>query len=161
MPLRLEEITPGKTLEREVTINREIIEMVTGEVTFKDIHANLAIRSDPLGYVVHCRATGEVEMACIRCGAPMEQEIATDDWISLRTQQPDQTHIVLDKAEMNIRFLDEQVLDLDRFVLETVELELPDYPRHEDGDQTCQSTLDNAPQEEKISPFDVLSKYLS
>ncbi len=159
MLFRLEEVQPGKTVTREIALEEASIEMLSGKAVFTNIQGEFKCQCDPMGYVIHYRATAHVTTPCIRCGETLEKDIVASDWVSLRTSQPEDSHIVLGDAEMNVRFIPNQTLDMNAFALEVVELELADYPRHEEGDPACKAI---APEvvEEKSSPFNVLSKFL-
>ena len=159
MILKLEEVTPGKTLTRDLDYSRETIQAMMGDIDLEGIRAHLQFRTDPLGHTVHYRIHAQAKPACIRCGQPVDLDVSANDWLSLRTQHPNEDHVVLDASEMNVRFLEQPVLDLREFILETIELALPDYPRHEDGHPGCASDED-AGSEDKASPFEALSKYL-
>ncbi|MDJ0835820.1 MAG: YceD family protein [Acidobacteriota bacterium] len=164
MRIRLEEIQPNKTVTRELDLERETINGVSGEVVLEDVHATLRLRTDPLGFVVHYDVTGRAVTDCIRCGEPLVLDVAQSDWISLRVSQPDEQHIVLNQTEMNVRFITEPELDLVQFVKEAIELAVPDYPRHEENHSECQAAFSAEPEEvtdtESASPFQALAKYL-
>jgi len=160
MLFRLEEIHPGKTVTREISLEEASIQMLTGQAVFTNIHAEFKCQCDPMGYVVHYHAKAHAAATCVRCGEQVDKEINTSDWISLRTKQPEESHIVLDDSEMNVRFIPDQTLDLKAFALEAIELELADYPRHDEGDPACKTAAELDMVEEKSSPFNVLSKFL-
>ena len=159
MLFRLELVQPGKTSERELDLEEVRIQQMTGETVAKDIHAEFRFRIDPMGFVVHYKVKSEVESACVRCGSLLTRKIESSDWISLRTQQPQDGHVILEQSEMDIRFLDDDTINLEDLAIECIEMELPDYPRHEDGDPECLSS-ESLESVEKSSPFDVLSKFL-
>jgi uncharacterized metal-binding protein YceD (DUF177 family) len=161
MLLRLETIDPGKPLIRELELSRETIKTVTGDVEVRDVRAVLRFQTDPSGYITHYEIKALVEMSCIRCSGLISEEITTSDWVSLRTRQPRESHIVLASTEMNIRFLEQPELDLNRFVLETIELEISDYPRHEEGHPSCLEPMGSKDPDPEKSPFDSLSEFLN
>ena len=160
MFIRLEDIQNGKTEHREVQIDRETIELVNDRAVITDGLGKLAFRRDPMGFVVKWEVTAKVTTPCIRCGVEFTQTVAGSDWTSLRTLQPEDGHVVLAGSEMNVRFLEDTNFDMNAFVLELVELECPTYPRHEEGDPECKA-LEAMQEEEKDSPFNVLSKFLN
>lgn len=159
MLFRLELVQPGKTSERELDFEKVQIQQMTGEAVAEDIHAEFQFRIDPMGFVVHYKVRAEVEVACVRCAGSLTQSIDTANWISLRTQHPQDGHVVLEQSEMDIRFIEDDVVNLEELTIECIEMELADYPRHKEGDPQCVSSeeLESA---EKSSPFDVLSKFL-
>lgn len=159
MLLNLHEVQPDKPLRRELEIPATTLNVVDGEARVSSVQASYRFQVDPLGFAVHYDIRAEARMTCIRCGEPVSQNVSIRDWISLRTRQPAETHVVLNDSEMNVRFTPEERLDLTDFTLELVELALPTYPRHADDHDHCH------PQEAEMadtqdSPFSVLSKYL-
>ena len=164
MLVRLEEIQPNTTLSREVNLDQVTIDGVSGPVVVEDVHAKLRMRTDPIGFAVHYDVTCRVSTDCIRCGESLCMDVSRSDWMSLRVSQPDEQHIVLSHAEMNVRFITEPKLDLVQFVMEAIELAVPDYPRHKEDHIECQAAFSPAPdeatEEEAASPFQALGKFL-
>jgi uncharacterized metal-binding protein YceD (DUF177 family) len=158
MLFRLDELQQGKTVTRDVDLENAEVETDLGPVVFSDVHAHLKFRLDPLGYVVHYTARGKVTSPCVRCTNPVTHEVETEDWVSLRTRHPEEGHLVLDKAEMNVRFIDDTSFDVREFILEVIELEAPDFPRHEEGDPECMALV--AVAETENAPFSALGKLL-
>lgn len=159
MLLNLHEVQPDKPLRRELELPELALDAISGTVSVHDCHATFRFRVDPLGFAVHYDIRATARMDCIRCSEPVDSKIAVSDWVSLRTQQPPGTHLVLNDSEMNVRFIPDARLDLTAFTEEIVELELPTYPRHAEGSENCQPPEDT-PADEQASPFSVLSKYL-
>ena len=160
MLFRLDQIHPGKTVRKDLELNDESLKTLAGTVTVSSVAAQLKFRTDPQGYVMHYDVTANAEPACIRCGEMAPTKIEASDWISLRTQQPEDATVVLNDSEMNVRFIYEPALDLREFVLELIELELPSYPRHQEEDPNCQDVETSHEDEDNSSPFQVLSKFL-
>ena len=162
MRFRLDEIQPGKLVRKELKLDQASITTSNGVAHLENIEAELSFRLDPLGYVIHYKITGRVGIECVRCGNPLELALDLSDWISLRTRQPEHAHIVLDDSEMNIRFSNRPDFDLERFVTEVIELELPPYPKHESRDPACGVDLQDqeAKSEKESSPFEALSRLL-
>jgi uncharacterized metal-binding protein YceD (DUF177 family) len=158
--MRLDEIQPNKTISRTLVLER--LEIEDGAIVLRDLTAELHFRRDPLGYVLRYDVRGQADMKCIRCNGPLTEELCVQDWVSLRLQQPEEHHIVLNDSEMNVRFIADHSFDMTRFVTEAVELALPDYPRHEEDDSACSTGFPEDPvlEEAKASPFQELSRYL-
>ncbi len=159
MLLRLDEIQPGKRVTKEVNLERETIETFAGEVVLDGIHARLCFRDDPLGYVVQYDVEAKAKMTCVRTGEPVCLDVTASDRISLRTEQPESAHVILAGSEMDVRFITDPNFDMRAFVLETIELELPAYPRIPE-DQAADPPLPETQARDKESPFNVLSKLL-
>jgi len=161
MRLNLAEIRPGKTSKRHVSIEGARLETAGGAAEVRDIDADLRFGLDPLGYTVHYRVSARAEASCVATGKPVTFDIAVDDWLSLRTRHPEGSHVVLDDAEMNVRFITSDTLDLEAFVLEIVELEIPAYPRHPDADRMAAETQAAGDEEADMdSPFSALARML-
>lgn len=158
--MRLDELQPNKAISRTLVLDQ--FEIEDGAIVLEDVNAELRFQSDPLGYVLRYDVRGQAKTKCIRCNGPLVEEINIQDWVSLRLKQPEEHHIVLNDSEMNVRFIADHSFDMTRFVTEAVELELPDYPRHQDGDSECctEYPVDQEREEEKASPFQALSRYL-
>ena len=162
MLFNLGDIQPDKPVVREVDIESQTFESVSGPVQLRDIHAELRFRLDPMGYLVRYNVNARAETDCVRCGQNLTREISVSDLVSLRTKQPEPGHVILSNSEMNVRFLTELKLDLDTFVVELTELEIPAYPRHEEDDAACKGydADDQETQTKEASPFQALSKLL-
>ncbi len=161
MLYNLNELQPGKAVTKEIRLDRQDLGLTNGRVFLKDIRGQFRFQIDPLGFVVHYHIRGQVAADCVRCGGALDLDIDTTDWISLRTAQPNQSHIVLDDSEMNVRFIPDSKMDVKAFTEEVIELELPAYPRHEEDHAACRALAEQeSPSGEKGSPFQALSKYL-
>ncbi len=162
MLFQLDELKKGKQeIVREIDLPQEELQIQSGTATIHNLAAKLCFRLDPLGYAMHYEVRAQVTCDCIRCGAPLELAVNQDDWVSLRVQQPEEAHILLDDSQMNVRFITDNTVDLKSLVLEVVDLALPSFPRHADGVPNCAGTLAaDGLAEPKSSPFDVLSKFL-
>ncbi len=158
--MKLDELQPNKTISRTLVLDR--LEIEAGATVLQDVNAELRFRRDPTGYALRYDVHGQAQVKCIRCNGPLLEEIKVQDRVSLRLQQPEEHHLVLDDSEMNVRFIMDHSFDMTRFVTEVVELELPDYPRHAEGDSECRTEfpVDLERDEAKASPFQVLSRYL-
>jgi len=162
MLFHLDTLQTKKTITREISLEREEIGTNAGDTVLEDIHADLRFRIDPLGYVVHYQVSARATLPCSRCGEGISQQVEGKDWVSLRTFQPQESHVNLDDAEMNVRFIASPEIDLIEFIVEVIELELPTYPRHDDADPKCNAAckaLQQTPQK-PASPFSKLSRYL-
>lgn len=161
MHFHLDELQKGKEVLRELDLQREEIQTSSGTAIVQNLTAQLRFRIDPLGYVVKYCVRADVHTECIRCAGLLQLEVNKTDWISLRVQQPEDGHILLDNSEMNVRFITDKKINLDSMALEVVDLALPSFPRHAENDAACTAEPVSQGQEEpKSSPFDVLSKYL-
>ena len=163
MLFNLEEIQPGKPIDQEMHLEGEVMKTVSGEAVLDQITARIRFQTDPLGYVIHYDVNATTHMPCIRCAEDLDVKVDLSDWISLRVKQPGEGHLVLDDAEMNVRFITSPRFDIKAFILEVIELELPGYPRHEDGETRCIIPVEGSEaevEEKKPSPFDALSKLL-
>lgn len=161
MLFRLDELKSGKEVAKTVHFENEEIEIPSGTAKIVSAQSELTFRTDPMGYLVKHKTQAKVNLGCVRCGEDLLTEVASTDWLSLRIQQPDESHILLNNAEMNVRFISDLDFDLVPFVCELIEFELPSYPRHEDGDQSCASVLAASNEANASpSPFDALSKFL-
>lgn len=96
----------------------------------RDVDFDVEIQTDPQGYLARYGFIADVEIACVTCGAPMRRHLEARDWVALRLEHPSSSHVVLSQSDMNTRFLQSLEFDLDLFLDEIVELELPSYPRH-------------------------------
>lgn len=161
MRFRLDELQKGKEVVRDIDLEREEIQIASGTADVHNLKAQLKFRIDPMGYVVKYSVCAEVICACVRCAENLQLEVDKTDWISLRVQQPEEGHILLDNSELNVRFITDTTLDLTRLALEIVELELPTFPRHPEDTPSCLTGLEGmGDEEERSSPFDGLSKLL-
>ena len=158
MLFRLDELQPGKTIAKTFESARAELETALGKLVITGITAHLKFRLDPLGYVVHYEAQAKVEAPCVRCGQPVTTQVKATDWVSLRTRQPEEGHLILDKSEMNVRFIADSEFDVEEFILETIELATPDFPRHEALNPACQ--VDEEPNVAEDSPFSSLARLL-
>lgn len=159
MLFRLDSVPTGKIVHKEIELEKAELDTNSGPVALKKFHAALSFQTDPLGYVVKYKIRADARAGCVRCGTPMEFQIETSDWISLRVRQPEDSHIVLDNSEMNVRFITDTELDMSTFTKEIIELELPPYPKHNEGEADCK--LQAAEETESASsPFGVLGKLL-
>ena len=161
MLVKLAEIEPKKPLHRTFEAEALKVQTVTQEVKVEDVTASFRFQVDPLGFLVKFQLRGRAELTCIRSAEPFWQEINVEDWISLRVTEPNDHHVVLGNAEMNVRFIEDLNFDVARFVAELIELELPAYPRRE-GSDTEDEVSEAASDESSTasSPFSVLSKFL-
>ncbi|CAM2066987.1 DUF177 domain-containing protein [Sulfidibacter corallicola] len=133
----------------------------SGKAGFEDVTASFRFRTDPLGYVLYFQVKANVTLSCNRCGGPLRLPVEVSDWVSLRTKQPADAHVVLGGDEMNIRFITDLEFDVDNFVGEIIELEIPAYPRHAEDDPSCEIQPREEPEEPPAaSPFSVLEKFL-
>lgn len=161
MLFRLDELKSGNEVVKTVDFTNEKIDTSIGETTIVEAHCELTFRTDPIGYVVKHNTKARVETACVRCGDDLLTDVVKTDWISLRIQQPEENHILLNNAEMNVRFITELDFDYEQFARELIELEIPSYPRHEETDSNCLSVLEETNEANgESSPFDALSKFL-
>lgn len=161
MLFKLDVIQSTQATAKPVALQNQTLENVSGGALVRECTGELRLRRDSLGFTVHYDLKGSVVVSCNRCGEEMTLDVDEGHWVSLRIRQPDENHLVLNQGDMNVRFLATPELDLDQFVLETLEILLPDYPRHEDGNSACIAAYEaEGTQEDKASPFDVLSKYL-
>lgn len=162
MLFQLDELKKGKQeIVRELDLPQEELQIQSGTATIHNLAAKLRLRLDPLGYAMHYEVRAQVTCECIRCGAALELAVNCDDWVSLRVQQPEDAHILLDDSQMNVRFITDTTVDLKSLVLEVVDLALPSFPRHADDVAACSGNLAaDGLAEPKSSPFDVLSKLL-
>jgi uncharacterized protein len=83
----------------------------------------------PVGdnYLVSGRIRAEGQLSCGRCLEPVDwqMESAFDIEIALAQTAPLDSEIALDEADLDVVFLDEALLDLERLAVEQIELELP------------------------------------
>jgi uncharacterized metal-binding protein YceD (DUF177 family) len=142
-----------------VSLDRNEIETANGPVALEKVTAELRFRTDPLGYVVKYEIRAEALTDCVRCAEPLRMPLRLVDEVSLRVKQPQDNHIVLNNSEMNVRFITDTRFDMNTFIEEAIELELPPYPRHAEGDAHCNESGADEGQQEG-SPFSVLSKLL-
>ena len=162
MLFHLDTLQTNKIVTREISLEREEIGTNAGKTVVEEIQANLRFRTDPLGYVVHYKVTARATMPCSRCGEPVSQRVEGTDWVSLRNFQPRESHVNLDDAEMNVRFITSPKFDMYAFIVEAIELELPTYPRHDGADPRCHPAGNESQQapQKPSSPFSKLSRYL-
>lgn len=161
MRYNLNGLQSGKLVTKEIGLAREELGIANGRVVLENIDGKFRFQIDPSGFVVHYHIRGRVVAECVRCGKALDLDIDTSDWISLRTAQPNQSHIVLDDSEMNVRFITDSKIDLKVFTREVIELELPSYPRHEENHPSCRNMADPVSRPSpNSSPFETLSKYL-
>jgi len=161
MHFHLDELQKGKEVLREFDLQREEIQTTSGTTVVQNLAAQLRFRQDPLGYVVKYMVRADVHCECIRCAGLLHLTVDKSDWMSLRVQQPEEGHILLDNSELNVRFITDKKVDLTSLALELVDLELPTFPRHPDHAPECiGEAVTEGHEEPKSSPFDVLSKYL-
>ena len=161
MLFQLDTLQTKKNVTREISLAREEIGTNAGKTVVEDIQASLRFRHDPMGYVVHYKVTARAAMPCSRCGEMVSQRVEGNDWVSLRNFQPQESHVNLDDAQMNVRFITSLKFDMVAFIVEAIELELPTYPRHEETDPKC-NIADSEAQtlQAPSSPFSKLSRYL-
>ena len=162
MLINLDEIQPHKPLHREFDLDRDELTTLGGKVVMEGIRASFQFRIDPLGYLVHYKVRASAHAPCVRCSQSLACPVDVADWVSLRTVHPEQSHVVLDDSEMNVRFIQGPKFDMRSFVKEIIELELPVYPRHDDNEPECQKLFaqEKGLSQQDGSPFNALSKYL-
>ncbi len=160
MRINLAELRPGKPKTRNLELDRAEAQTASGPVGIRDLRAEFRFGLDPLGYVVRYRLRASADMTCVSTGKPVAATIDVADWISLRVQHPKDAHVVLDEAQMNVRFIESTELDIDGFALEIVELELPVYPRHPDADAAASEAVGGERTADGDSPFAALAKLL-
>ena len=159
MLFRLDEVKLGKVVHKDVNLDRNEIATAIGPVILEKVTAELRFRTDPLGYVVKYEIRAEALTDCVRCADPLRMPMRLVDEVSLRVKQPEDNHIVLNNSEMNVRFITDTLFDMNTFIEDAIELELPPYPRHAEGDARCMKSGAEKGQQ-KGSPFSVLSELL-
>ena len=164
MVFRLDEIEQNQKVEKAVAIDRHVIDAFAVEITLADVSAELTLsRRGKQAYEVTYRVSADAGMTCVRCGEPLSARVAEDGVIAVTDRQPDESHVVLSAAEMEVRFLAEPELDLDHLVLEICELGLPDYPKHDSchGADLADAGAEHGEAEvAPPSPFQALSRFL-
>jgi uncharacterized metal-binding protein YceD (DUF177 family) len=160
MLVNLAEIESKKPIHREFVADVIEVQTVTEQVKVEKVRGKFRIQVDPLGYLVKFQLSGQAHLTCIRSGEPFIHPIQLEDWISLRTQAPDDHNVILGDSELNVRFIEDLKFEVDRFVAEVLELELPAYPRRDSDDEEEETAETEASEPSSTSPFSVLSKFL-
>lgn len=160
MLVNLAEIESKKPIHRDFEADVIEVQTVTDKVKVEKVRGHFRIQVDPLGFLVKFELSGNAHLTCIRSGEPFVQPIVVEDWISLRTQAPSDHNVVLGDSELNVRFIEDLKFEVDRFVAEVFELELPAYPRREDESEDGGASETEEASSTSASPFNVLSKYL-
>ena len=131
MKIHLTDIDAKTPFKRKLTYTARQLHSENRDVKLRDVAFDLEVRVDPLGYVARYEFKATAEAECVRCGDIVAYPLQGQDWIALRLQPPSEHHLVLNADDMNTKFLAEETFDLDNFVDEVVDLEIPDFPRHE------------------------------
>lgn len=160
MLVNLAEIESKKPIHRDFEADVLEVQTVTEKVKVENVRGSFRIQVDPLGFLVKFQLEGQAHLTCIRSGEAFVQPINIEDWISLRTQAPQDQHLILGNSELNVRFIEDLTFDVDRFVAEVFELELPAYPRREDDAEDEDISVTETSEPSTTSPFNVLSKFL-
>lgn len=160
MLVNLAEIESKKPIHRDFEADVLEVQTVTEKVKVEEVRGTFRIQVDPLGFLVKFQLNGQAHLTCIRSGEPFVQSINIEDWISLRTQAPNDHNLILGNSELNVRFIEELKFDVDRFVAEVFELELPAYPRRDDDSEAQEISVTETSETSTASPFSVLSKFL-
>ena len=138
MKVDTSDITKDKPFHHQGGFSQLQIATAASTHEAKNVSYDVRILPDPAGFAMKYRFQAQVSMECVRCGGPMTQDVSGEDWLALRTQHPDASHVVLSDSNMNVRFLPEPVFELDAFVIEMIDLALPEYPRHNpEADADC------------------------
>ena len=162
MLCELAELKPNETITEKFQWTAEEVGSDLGSITLDLVTGGLKISRNGTGFEVHYDLQATAAMECVRCSQPVPFHLNKSDWVSLRVEQPHQSHLVLNESEMNVRFIQDLSFDISAFVKEVIELELPAYPKHKTDDADCRlgKDPDLETSEETASPFQALSKLL-
>ena len=126
--VNLSEITAKEPMKIDTEIQSSIVELPPEEVSkASPFKLHVEISKKPIGYQVKGRVEGEVELTCSRCLKKFTHRIDKEfDYKLMPTSQIGGGQIK--SGELDIKFSDENVLDLAEVVQEQVMLELPVKP---------------------------------
>ena len=165
MIFKLSEIDKGKPSRVELNIDPHSIGDPSFSTEVEVGSLSVSIQDHPGGYFLKFNLHAKVQSPCSSCGQLMSFEINSQGGIGLRLEHPQEQHVVLRPDEMDVRFLKDPEVDLLQFFDEQVELEMPQFPRHERVEQCTITVLpflerDSDEGLPKNSPFAVLNSLL-
>ncbi len=134
MKIQLTDIDAKSPFHRKLTFASHELNSSDREVQLSEVVFDLEIQVDPVGYVARYAFQAIASTSCVRCGELVQLPIQERDWIALRFEQPSEHQVVLQESDMNTKFLNQPELDVDHFVDEVMDLEVPEFPRHADGE---------------------------
>lgn len=160
MLVNLSEIEKNQILSRQLDVAHMEVETESGIVQAHKLNVEFKFRQDPDGYLMSYECSGETNQPCIRCGKETIHQIAATDLLALRKRVPEDHHLVLDDSEMNVYFWEKPKVDLMEMLKEIIELEMPAYPRHPEGDPACELSVQADTNDSEQSPFGSLARFL-
>lgn len=152
MQVCLSDIKPNETLETRIDGSSLPEEMRDSGVRVEALAFVARIRKHESGYRLAYEYQGEVRVGCCRCADPMRLPLRGSDLVFLQFQHPQSGHVVLNPADMNVKFIQGDSFDVARFAQEVIELDIPQFPRHEDSSCTVPG---------EIQPMDAVAELVS
>jgi uncharacterized protein len=126
--INLSEITAKEPIKVETEIQPKLLELPEEEVSSaSSFKLFIEVYKRPVGYGVKGRIEGEVELTCSRCNKKFMERIDRD--FSFRLMPTSEiTGGEIRSSDLDIKFSDEEILDLVEVVREQILLNLPVKP---------------------------------
>ncbi|TCK06382.1 YceD family protein [Phorcysia thermohydrogeniphila] len=126
--INLNEVTAREPIRVETEIQPKLLELPKEEVSSAtSFKLRVEVYKRPVGYGVKGRIEGEVELTCSRCNKKFMERIDRDFAFRLMPTS-EITGGEIKSSDLDIKFSDEEVLDLVEVVREQILLNLPVKP---------------------------------
>jgi uncharacterized protein len=137
--INLNEITEKEPTRVRATFQPSLLELPKEEVSkASPFEIDVEVKKQPVGYRVKGKIKGEVELTCSRCLKKFSQEVEKEfDYELMPTSYISGGEIK--GSELDVKFSDEESLDLPEVISEQISLELPLKPLC--GSKECEESI--------------------
>jgi uncharacterized protein len=126
--INLNEVTEKEPIKVDTEIQPSILELPEEEVVSSTpFKLHIEVYRKPVGYDIYGRIEGEVELVCSRCNKKFKEKIKKSFYYQLMPTS-EISGGEIKAADLDIKFSDNDVLDLAEVVKEQILLNLPVKP---------------------------------
>ena len=145
--INLNEVTQREPIKVDTEIQPSILELPEEEVVSSTpFKLHIEVYRKPVGYDIYGRIEGEVELICSRCSKKFKEKIKKSFYYQLMPTS-EISGGEIKAADLDIKFSDNDVLDLAEVVSEQILLSIPIKPL---CDELCEVPEFSVEEEEKV-----------